>query len=192
MNYEDQQKTGSLLDEACIPLRHNCEPTDLLLRQAGPWLDAFNAAKLKMETAKGATLALVGWRGNGKTQMAVELIKLRCQHLKSARFVTAVEFFMHVKRSYKPDWEESEIDVLAQFRKYSLLVIDEIGKCGETEWQNTLLFELLNRRYNSMKDTILICNRTKEEFEAMIGPSLASRMNEGGGILVCDWPSFRE
>jgi len=54
-----------------------------------------------------------------------------------------------------------------------------------------MLFELLNRRYNDLKDTILIANKSKAEFQDYIGPSLASRMNETGGIVECNWPSFR-
>ncbi len=169
------------------PKRHaTCTP-DL----SGPWGEQFLKLKAMLDPSKGRLIALVGGRGNGKTQMAVEAMKVRTHLLKSARFASAVEFFIRIKATYRKDSDSDEMEVLAEFQKPSLLVIDEIGKRGGSEWENTMLFELLNRRYNDMKDTILIDNRSSAEFVETIGPSLASRMNEGGGIMDCTWESFR-
>jgi DNA replication protein DnaC len=159
--------------------------------QEGPWGVELGKLKSMLEPSPGRILALTGGRGNGKTQLAVELMKARTASLKSALFSSAVEFFIKIKSTYRKDSDTDEMEVLREFQKPSLLVIDEIGKRGGSEWENTMLFELLNRRYNDMTDTILIDNRTKTEFSDTIGPSLASRMNEGGGIVSCEWPSFR-
>ena len=159
--------------------------------QDGPWGVERSKLRDMLEPSTGRILALVGGRGNGKTQLAVELMKLRTEALKSALFSSAVEFFIKIKSTYRKDSDTDEMEVLREFQKPSLLVIDEIGKRGGSEWENTMLFELLNRRYNDMTDTILIDNRTKAEFQETIGPSLASRMNEGGGIIECTWGSFR-
>lgn len=158
----------------------------------GAWGAELTKLKSMLEPSTGRILALVGGRGNGKTQLAVELMKARTAALKSALFSSAVEFFIKIKSTYRKDSETDEMEVLKEFQKPSLLVIDEIGKRGGSEWENTMLFELLNRRYNDMTDTILIDNRTKTEFAETIGPSLASRMNEGGGIIECAWGSFRQ
>jgi DNA replication protein DnaC len=158
---------------------------------AGRWLEQLCSVKTMLGKGGGLIIALVGGRGNGKTQMAVELMKWYTEDLKSATFTTAVEFFMAIKATYKAQSLTGEVEIMERFRKPKLLVIDEIGKRGQTEWENTLLFELLNSRYNDMLDSVLIDNRSKEEFIDMIGPSLASRMNEGGGIIECTWPSFR-
>ncbi len=99
---------------------------------------------------------------------------------------------MEIKSTYAKDSKESEEDVLLKFRKPDLLVLDEIGKRGETEWENRLLFELLNDRYNDVADTLLISNHKPEEFESSVGPALASRVNETGGIIDCNWESYRK
>lgn len=170
------------------PRRHaSFQPT-----QEGAWGVELLKLKAMLEPSTGRILALVGGRGNGKTQLAVELMKARTAALKTALFSSAVEFFIKIKSTYRKDSDTDEMEVLREFQKPSLLVIDEIGKRGGSEWENTMLFELLNRRYNDMTDTILIDNRTKTEFAETIGPSLASRMNEGGGIIECTWGSFRQ
>lgn len=188
---EEQNRKRQEISEFRIkwnaPRRHKeCKP-----RMEGEWHDQLLKLKAMLEPSTGRILSLVGGRGNGKTQMAVELMKARTSSLKSALFVSAVEFFIRIKSTYGKESDTNEMEVLREYQKPSLLVVDEIGKRGGSDWENIMLFELLNRRYNDMTDTILIDNRTRQEFTETIGPSLASRMNEGGGIIECNWPSFR-
>lgn len=180
-------KVKALIDAAEFPLRHlSCTPL-----MDGPWGAKFKELQMKLGT--GRLLALIGTRGNGKTQLAVALgLDQIRTHLKAARFTTATAFFMAIKSTYKPTATDDEAEIIREFAKPPLLLIDEIGKRGGSEWENNLLFELLNRRYNDEKDTILIDNRTVQEFTETIGPSLASRMNEGGGVVHCDWETFRK
>jgi DNA replication protein DnaC len=138
-----------------------------------------------------ATVGIVGGRGNGKTQMAVEAIRLACSHGKPCMFTTAMQFFMDLKATYRADALKDERAIVAMYARPHLLVIDEIGKRGGSDWENNLLFEVLNRRYENMKPSILIDNRTREDFLETIGPSLASRMSEGGGVIECTWETFR-
>lgn len=146
---------------------------------------------LKEKIGSGFMVALVGNRGNGKTQMGVRLMFDATEKLKSSLFCTAMGFFMEIKATYRKDSRATEASVVRDFCRPELLVIDEIGKRSDSEWENSLIFELLNNRYNEMKDTILIDNRTKADFEKVIGPSLAGRISESGGIVECDWESFR-
>ena len=170
-----------------VPPRHaQCSP-----QKEGVWGKSLKMLSELLSSEDGVTIGLVGGRGSGKTQLAVELMKERTRELHSAYFTTATEFFIAVKSTYDRESQANEETVLRRFASYSLLVVDEVGKRGGSEWENNLLFEMLNRRYNGLKDTILIDNRTKSEFIATIGPSLASRMSEGGGIIECNWPSFR-
>lgn len=184
-NHVRQGKIAMLRGDWNAPRRH----VDFAPAVTGPWGDAFT--KLSKRLGSGFLVALIGTRGNGKTQIGVELMKVSTDNLKSARFTTATRFFMAMKSTYRKDSEETEAGVLATFCKPSLLVIDEAARRAETTWENNLLFELLNDRYNALKDTIMICNMGRAEFEQSLGASLVSRMNETGGIIECNWPSFR-
>lgn len=154
----------------------------------GPWGETLIGIQEKL--GSGFTVALIGNRGSGKTQLAAELMKVVTENGRMAYYTTATGFFMRVKASYGT--EESELDVINAFRKPRLLVIDEAGKQPEKEWHSNLMFELLNARYGDMTDTILIDNRTKKELEAASGDSLVSRIRETGGVIDCNWPSFRK
>lgn len=159
------------------------------LRHEGPWAERLAGLQAKLGT--GCLIGLIGNRGAGKTQLGIELMKLTTERGRPALFRTAMELLMRFKASYRAESKETELDVLRAHRRPALLVIDEIARRAETAWENNLLFELLNQRYADLTDTIVTCNLSAEEFAASLGPSLVSRMREGGGIVQCDWPSFR-
>lgn len=185
LHRQKQMRIDNLIAESRAPRR---QLNNNNIVRSGPWAAAENAIISKLET--GCLLALVGTRGCGKTQLAVEAIRFCATHSRRARYCTATEFFVEIKSTYGDD-ARTEKDVIAEFSRPSLLVIDEIGQRSESEWENRLLFELLNRRYNALKDTILISNQTPADFAASMGPSLISRMQETGGLIECTWPSYR-
>lgn len=158
------------------------------------WQFKFDTAKNQIKPGKGVTLGFVGGRGNGKTQMAVELMRILTENGHSAYFTTAAQLFMELKdsRPWNKDAEFSELDVVTKYRKPRLMVIDEFGKSSDAPWLNSVVFDLLNWRHNDVKDTILIDNNTLTDFEILVGPSMASRINQGGGIIEFTWPSFRQ
>lgn len=156
----------------------------------GEWGKRLGALTARLGT--GFLVGLIGGRGPGKTQMGYELMKATTENLKRAYYATATEFFMAIKATYKREAEETEEDIVRQYRKVDLLVLDEVSKRGETDWEDRLLFELLDSRYRDMSDTLLISNEEKAAFESSIGPSVSARMRETGGIIQCNWPSFRK
>lgn len=177
----------NLFAESEAPFRHlGFKTTDT----TGMW-----GEKLKSLTGllgSGFIVGICGVRWTGKTQLAVELMRAAMNQENSAFYTTSIGFFSRIKASYKKDSEDSERDILECLRSYDLLVIDEVGKRSDTNWENNLLFELIDGRYGDMTDTILIDNRTKEEFISTIGPSLASRIERTGGIVEATWDSFKK
>ena len=169
-----------------VPLRHKLA---IHLDRTGQWEKT--RAKVAERLGSGFLIALLGTRGGGKTQIGVELIRKNSERRRKSLFCTAMQFFMRVKAGYKPDGDPEE-KVLDYFAKPSLLVIDEIGQRSENEWEDRLLYELINRRYNAISDTLIISNQDVSQLEASLGPSLISRMRETGGIINCNWDSFRK
>jgi len=60
-----------------------------------------------------------------------------------------------------------------------------------TPWEDRMLTALVDYRYSQKRDTVLISNLKRDEFETSMGNSILSRMVEAGGIIECGWPSFR-
>lgn len=165
------------------PRRH----VDTSVDRSGPW--GIRLSEIESAIMAGKIWALIGARGNGKTQLAVEAMRTWTSKGRSARYATAVEMFVDIKATYRKDSTESEAQVIARYRKPRLLVIDEMSKRAETDWENTILFEILNKRYGDKTDTILIANLAPADFSKNIDFSIARRLNETGGVIVCDWPA---
>lgn len=147
--------------------------------------------KLYRLLGSGFTIALVGKRGPGKTQMGVELMRECTAQLKSAYYCTAMDYFMRIKDTFQPDRKETQADAQKFFAKPRLLVIDELHVRSDSAWEDNMLVDLIGKRYNALLDTLLISNQTSIDFERTVGPSIIDRLNETGGIVECTWQSFR-
>ena len=179
-----RQSLQDALERAGAPKRHVGRTPD----RKTPW--GVKLEVLAGLAGKGFLAGITGLHGGGKTQMGVELMKDYAAKGKTVQFRTAKEFVLLIKETFgRPD--KSELSVLRDHMRPDLLVIDEIGKRGDSAWEEGVLFELLNRRYMDMKDTFVTANLTAAEFEASLGASLMSRMNEDAGLIVVDWQSFR-
>lgn len=167
-----------------VPLRH----LNQTVLENDLWHSKFELVKSGI--GKGVIFCLIGPRGTGKTQMATSVARFVCRAGKSARYTTAMGFFLELQEPYE-NAKRSKLTVLESYSKPSLLIIDEIGERGETPWEDRILGNLIDRRHANLKDTILISNQAREHMLASVGESVASRISEGGGIITCDWKSFR-
>lgn len=175
-------------DDAGVPPRH-VQPIQ------GGTSTEWNAKRdtLIARLGTGFLIAMLGERGTGKTQAAVEVIRAYCQTAArpSALYVRAMDVFMSLKESYRRDGP-TERSQLERFAKPSLLIVDESQERGSTDWEDRLLTHLIDLRYANGTDTLLLSNLKPDAFKASIGPSIFSRLIETGGIIECNWQSFRE
>lgn len=191
---ERAERLRSLRGRWCAPARHVTERERVMLNYGwaeSPW--SVTLRKMSSRLGEGILVALLGTRGGGKTQLGVELMFDVTANLRSARYVTAMEIFLDVKASYRKDSEKTEDEVVQSYCKPSLLILDEVHERGETPWEDRILTHIIDKRYrDGNRDTVLIANLDRVEFEKSMGKSVVSRLNETGGIIVCNWPSFRE
>lgn len=183
---EEQERRARLWDRSGVPYRHaKAKPSE----DPGPWRDTFQ--RLQAELGSGFLHVLMGKRGSGKTQIGVSLIRSCCTLMRPARYVKAMEIFVAIRAAYRKDGD-TESDIVDEFLRPDLLVIDALEERGETAFEDRMLNHILDRRYDNMSDTLLITNQSAEGFAQSMGPSIVSRIHETGDKIVCDWESFRE
>ena len=141
---------------------------------------------------RGATCALIGDRGTGKTQIACWLANALAKHgyIGCTFYFTATDLFGLMKSWYAlPCHEKSHND--RQIFDVPLLVIDEMQERVESEHEDKMLTHVIDKRYGALLPTLMIANIRKDEMQGKLGASVVSRLSEGGTALICDWPSFR-
>lgn len=159
---EARERTGRIMRKAGIPKRF------WMVEKGGNWRD-------------GAYI--VGPVGVGKTHMAARMAKQALSENASVRFLTGGEFLRSIRDTY--NGEGSEGDVLSRLRKCDLLILDDLGKDKPTDWAVSMLFQLIDARYNEELPTVVTSQYERDELlrrfsagEADTARAIVSRLFE--------------
>lgn len=140
----------------------------------------------------GTSLVFLGRPGNGKSHLAVAA--LRHVVLKGGRalYTTVFDIMLRVKSTFSKQSHETEEQAIAHFVSPDLLVIDEIGKQTNTDFEQAHFFALINKRYSERKPMVLVANLDEAQFKALLGDAVIDRLRDRGGRLVrFNWDSHR-
>lgn len=98
-----------------------------------------------------------GTVGTGKTHLAVSIFReLTLRKGVGCLFVDYGNLLNDLRRSYSTGTGDSSL--ILPLVQVELLVIDELGKGRGTEWEETVLDDLVSRRYNAGKVTLCTTN----------------------------------
>ncbi|MGD8453295.1 MAG: ATP-binding protein [Phycisphaerae bacterium] len=137
-----------------------------------------------------SVLAIIGRRGSGKTQVASTATWQTIEAGRSGRIVTASELASDLKRRFGAD-SDADGSWLRAWTVPHLLCVDEIAELVAGDVVRAAVTSLLDSRYRMCKPTLLAGNLEPGHFISVVGASVADRCREGGGIVLCNWPSFR-
>lgn len=140
----------------------------------------------------GVSLILMGNVGTGKTHLATAIAQhvIRTHDMR-VHYVKAAKLFRRVKDTYGKQGE-SEGEVIGQYAKMPLLIIDEIGLSFGSETELNILSEIIDERYERRLPLLIVTNiDTKEELEKWLGKRAYDRLTENGRALLFDWESHR-
>ena len=181
------ERQNLLLANCRVPSLHIKRDRNEMLAHP-QWSKAYKLAETIVDA--GTFCVLLGDRGNGKTQAAVELIRRSCILCKPAKYYRIREVGMALRRAYD-NTGMSEDAALRLFTDPYLLVLDECQERPEKEWEMQQLTLILDIRYGEQRPTVLIANAKPEVFTKMMGPAVTDRIHEGGRAITFNWQSFR-
>jgi len=129
---------------------------------------------------------LVFWGpvGTGKTHLVVGIFReLTLRKGVGCRFVDYGNLLQDIKRSYSG--HQGDSSVMLPLVNVDLLVIDELGKGRNTEWEQTVLDDLISRRYNANRITLCTTNfepwTASEQRAQSANPAYQSRVGRSLG-----------
>lgn len=189
MSEQSHPDASSIWASSRLPTRHKLQAVDW--KKNEEWAAQANKLLNTYREKKDMMAAMLGPRGTGKTQAAVELIRLSAHLGRTASYCLAMDFFAKVKATYGNAGAGTETSVINDFCRTHLLVVDEIQVRSDSQWENNLLTYLVDRRYGQMLATVFIGNLTLAEFSACVGDSIHSRLSETGGIIEFNGKSWR-
>lgn len=140
----------------------------------------------------GTCLALLGNVGTGKTHLACSIGNQLVDNGHSVLFIGAYHVFSMIKATYRKDAEKTELEVLESFVEPDLLIFEEVGVSFGSPSEVTWAYQVINRRYEEGKPTIIISNLTEEGLTEYLGERAMDRLAENGGTtLAFTWGSHR-
>lgn len=191
---EAEAKHRAAIETARIPARFIGRSFENFVASTDPQRHALTVTRDFSENfaenvRKGAGLVLAGMPGTGKSHLAAAA--LQAIITRDVRYLTCMDLIRVIRDTWRKDSAKSETQVLQYLERLDLLVIDEVGVQYGTDGEQTILFDVLDRRYREVKPTILLTNQDKEGFKKFIGERTFDRLLETCRWVPFDWPSYR-
>jgi len=184
---ENEKGISYVKDCACATLEKSLKKlgnVGIPGKYAGSWLETYHpdegTQKLALRKAKDFVkdfgesnkgLVFMGKPGVGKTHLAVSIIKtLSMEKGVDCKFIDFFQLLSDIRNGFSAG--ESEQALINPFVKSRLLVIDELAKGRNTEWELTILDQIISERYNDAdKVTIFTTNYPNENPDEKKGNS---------------------
>lgn len=193
----ERRRIEGLFQRAGIPLRFQSRTFDnyqadnegqaRALRKARAYADGWQNS-----VAAGTSLIFSGNAGTGKTHLACAIANQLIAQGVSAVFTTVSDAMRAIKRTYDAGSQLTELQAIQAFVDPGLLILDEVGANRGTEYEVQLVFDIINKRYENCRPTIILTNLDPEALRQCLGERVVDRLREGGGKLVAfTWESFR-
>lgn len=110
-------------------------------------------------------------------------------------FKTSIDLFSDIRSSYHG--EASEAKMIDTFNTADLLIIDDLGKEKISAWSASILFAIINARYERMLPTIITTNLGYDDLANTLGEdgtraaAIVSRIKETSVNLKMAWADYR-
>lgn len=131
------------------------------------------AKRICREWSEGARNNIVfqGEAGTGKSHLAFAMMKYLSETTKEiAIFINVTDLLMKIKADFSQ--EEFLVNKIASAK---FLVLDDLGMEKDSEWSFSILYNILNKRSN----TIITTNLTSADIQKRYGRPFMSRLMKG-------------
>lgn len=123
-------------------------------------------------------LLFVGGTGTGKTHLAAAIANNLVERGIQARFGTFQNHLDEIRKEFDQSGQKHYLD---DIKGVPMLVIDDLGKERKTDWTQSILYDVINYRYEHMLPTVITTNLTTDELANHCEGAVWSRLNE-----MCD------
>ena len=104
----------------------------------------------------------MGGSGLGKTHLVVSILKqLILEEGVDGKFVDFFQLLSDIRHGYSHD--QSEMSLIEPYLKSRVLVIDELAKGRNNEWEQTILDQFISSRYNAANKITLFTTNYNDQ-----------------------------
>jgi DNA replication protein DnaC len=140
----------------------------------------------------GEVFGMVGVSGCGKTHIAAGIMSAIAKKGYTTKFITMNDMLRSVKSTYRNNSEITENDVIDMLSDPELLVLDDVGVKLESEADRTIMYDVINRRYENEKSLVFTSNLSAQEIALSLGDRVMTRLRSKGTFYSCSWQPWCE
>lgn len=114
---------------------------------------------------------------------------------RPGRFISLSRGFFHrLRDTFSEDSERHDqaYQIMEELVRVPYMVINDLGVQRGTEWEEEVLYDLIDGRYSEERFTIATTNEPLEEIEKMSKGRIYSRLVEMCHIVEMDGPDWRQ
>lgn len=144
-------------------------------------------AKSKIDTRSSGRIA--GWLakpkgflliwgppGIGKTYICSALLESILPRYRSVRAYSERNLLRRIRSSFDQVATGDYLTVLHDLIDDEVIIIDDLGSSGYTEWREEILFEAVDFRYENTAPTVITTNLSPSEISSTYGRRIYSRL----------------
>ena len=120
------------------------------------------------------SLMIIGAYGTGKTHLAAAI----SNHLTDKGVPVLFDTFANHLNKLKAEFDGGERRYLQQMKDIPMLILDDVGKEKQTDWTRSVMFDVINFRYEHMTPIVMTSNLSTKQLEDYLGGACFSRMCE--------------
>jgi len=144
---------------------------------------------------KTAGLYLHGQTGSGKTMLSTvvlnEIIRLYQTQVRYAKISRDIIGKLRASFNTNSEYYGEGRQIEEELAKVPVLVIDDFGVQKESPWVNSVLYDLIDARYENELLTILTSNEPLDSLKEISGGRVYSRLREMCLEIHIDAPDYR-
>jgi DNA replication protein DnaC len=192
---EQQARDMARLRKSGVPLRFEGKTLDTYQANTDKQQIALAACWKLVEAMRAnkaaPNLILIGKPGTGKSHLCCGIVLELYRTHRVAR-IDLPDLIREIRATWSKDSKNSEETVLNYYGEIDLLIIEEVGTGSGTDDERARIFQVINRRYESMLPTVVVSNLDMPALKLEIGERVIDRLREGErSLVVFDWNSFR-
>lgn len=162
---EAEKRGKGLALGACWVFAHNRPEHLVTLEDAA----AAVGKKYQAESRPKNWIVLQGGLGLGKTGLAAAVVNELSEHGAPVLYMRLQDMFSEIQSRYTANEPPSADDVVKSIKTAPVLVLDEFNVPNVSADKSRLVEEIIRYRHGNRLATIITCNVTPDEFNAMWG-----------------------